>query len=255
MTQQEFIKALGRDLNYWVFDDSFIVYRDKEIFEIETGESQYFDDWTTLMLYEHNGKTVSKYVEDLTDLSVHRSGGRGASGNRKTLFTSNRGGGPTESNPDLPARMNRLYNGNKMSQEHTISTFRSEHANAKTESMIAFDDNGFVSLYVHGGAGSVGFNPSDVAGKNTIHNHPPDGWANFSKGDLDSFARTQEKGMSATSSKATYTIVKTNRFDAKGFSKAVSTAKSSDSNYDRAVDRFLRQNSKKYGYTYTVTKH
>lgn len=254
MNRQEFRNAMKWDLNFWIFDNAFILYKDLEVYEIETGESQYFESWESAMNYEHNGKTIAEYVDELENLNIRFDGGRGASGSSRSLFGGqNSGGGGGPSTRDLPARMNRMYNGNRMSQEHTVETFRKQHANDSKESMIAFDDNGFVSFYAHGGASSVGFSPWEVAGKHTIHNHPSG--SNFSKADLSSFASTQEKGMSATGTKATYTITKTSKFDAKGFSKALNNAKTTDSNYDRAVDRFLKQNSKRYGYTYSVTRH
>ena len=66
---------------------------------------------------------------------------------------------------------------------------------------------------------------------------------------------TKQKGITATGSKATYTVTKTSKFDAKGFSKALETAKTTDSDYDRALDRFLKRNSSRYGYTYSVTRY
>lgn len=253
MNQTEFIKAFKRDINYWVFDNAFIVYSDKEVYEIETGESQYFETWESLMSYEHDGKTIADYVENLKDLNIEVEGGRGASGSSRALFGGQGGGQIELSYPDLPARMNRMYNGNRMSQEHTVETFRTAHASARTEHMIAYDDNGFVSYYAHGGKSSVGFMPQDVAGKVAIHSHPSG--SNFSKADLDSFASTQAKGIIATSTRATYSITKTSKFDAKGFSKALNSAKTSDSDYNKAVDTFLRRNSRKYGYTYSATIH
>lgn len=140
-----------------------------------------------------------------------------------------------------------------MSREHTLETFRKQHANSKTEHLIAMDDNGFVSTYQHGGKHSVGFIPSQVAGKHVIHNHPSG--SHFSKQDLMNLSTTKQKGITATSAKATYTVTKTDKFDAKGFSKALETAKTTDSDYDRALDRFLKRNSSRYGYTYSVTRY
>lgn len=253
MNQQEFRNAMKWDLNFWIFDKAFILYKDLEVYEIETGESQYFESWESAMNYEHNGKSIAEYVDELEDLKITTKGGRGASGSASALFGS--GGAEMESprNEDLPARMNRMYNGNKMSQEHTIETFRKQHAADSYESAIVYDNNGFVSSYVHGGLFSVGFYPHEVAGKHMIHNHPSG--SNFSRADLESFASTKMRGVSATGTKATYTITKTDKFDAKGFAKALSTAKTTDKDYDRAVDRFLKRNSKRYGYTYSSTTH
>ena len=252
MRLEKFKSAMKYDLNFWIFDNAFILYKDLEVYEIETGESQYFDSWETVLTYEHNGKSIAEYIDELEDLKIFTKGGRGASGSGSSLFG---GQAPGEwiRHPDLPARMNRMYNGNKMSQDHTVETFRKQHAASYYESAIVYDNNGFVSSYVHGGLFSVGFYPHEVSGKNMIHNHPSG--SNFSKGDLDSFAATNMRGLSATGTKATYTITKTDKFDAKGFSKAIDTAKTTDKDYNRAVDRFLKRNSKRYGYTYSVTTH
>lgn len=254
MNQQEFRNAMKWDLNFWIFDNAFILYKDLEVYEIETGESQYFESWESAMNYEHNGKSIAEYVDELENVNIHFDGGRGASGSSRNLFGGQ--GGDLESarmDPDFPARMNRLYNGNNMSREHTLETFRKQHANSKTEHLIAMDDNGFVSTYQHGGKHSVGFIPSQVAGKHVIHNHPSG--SHFSKQDLMNLSTTKQKGITATGSKATYTVTKTSKFDAKGFSKALETAKTTDSDYDRALDRFLKRNSSRYGYTYSVTRY
>ena len=252
MRLEKFKSAMKYDLNFWIFDNAFILYKDLEVYEIETGESQYFETWETVLAYEHNGKSIAEYIDELENLKIITEGGRGASGSSGSLFG---GQAPGEwiSNPDFPARMNRMYNGNKMSRENTLGTFRKQHARSSIEHAIAHDDNGFVSFYAHGGPRSVGFFPEEVAGKHLIHNHPSG--SNFSKGDLDSFASTNMKGVSATGRTATYTITKTSKFDAKGFSKALDTAKTTDKDYDRAVDRFLKRNSKRYGYTYSVERY
>lgn len=178
-------------------------------------------------------------------------GSRG--GKRNSLFGGQSQDHRNNSTPDLPAKMNKLYNGNEMSLSHTQEVFMNKHQNSKTEHAIMYDDDGFVSTYVHGNSGSVGFTASQVEGKNMIHNHPSGGWSNFSQADLESFSTTGMKSLTATSSKATYTIKKGNKFDSAGFVKAINSAKTTETDYDKAVDSFLKRNASKYGYSYSAS--
>ena len=163
------------------------------------------------------------------------------------------GGGNTT--PDLPARMNRMYNGNNMSVEHTISVFEDKHGSSKTEHLIAHDDDGFVSVYSHGGKGSVGFTESQVAGKHVIHNHPNN--SNFSKTDLMNLSTSKQKSITATSSKGhRYKAEKTDKFDAKGWENALNNAKpknkiTSMEDYNNELHNWMTQNAHKYGVKYT----
>ena len=194
-------------------------------------------------------------VEAKKDFKIYISGGRGTGSGKGTSLFGGQGGntGTGNSTPDLPARMNRMYNGNQMSAGHTLSTFRNEHATSKTEHLIAHDDDGFVSVYTHGGKSSVGFTPNQVEGKHVIHNHP--NGSNFSKADLDNLASTGQKSIAATSKSVTYKVEKNKNFDAKGFAKSLNNAKTTQTDYNKAVGDFLKRNQKKYGYTYTETYH
>lgn len=187
-------------------------------------------------------------------LNLQFFGGRGA-GSETSLFGGQGGGEGGKRNPDLPAKMNKLYNGNNMSVGHTISVFEAAHKDAGSEHLIAYDDNGFVSAYIHGGKHSVGFYLSDVEGKHVIHNHPSG--SHFSMIDLKNLSTTGEKSITATSRKGyRYTATKTAKFDAKGWSKALSTAKTTGNidtieGYNKAVHNWLKHNASKYGVEYT----
>lgn len=253
MTTNEFYRQLKHNLNFVTFGDEFIIYRKHkgpkktfEFYNIFTRESVYLP-WDELLKYEFKGKTVESYIEDLKDLNIKFEGGNGQSSERHNVFG---GSAPddTVNTPDFPARMNKLYNGNNMSQEHTLETFREKHAAAKFESAIIMDDNGFVSVYEHGGKHSVGIDPAKAKGKHVIHNHPSG--SHFSAPDVQNFASTEVKAVTATGTKATYTITKTAKFDANGFSKAIATAKTTSKDYDKGVHDFLSKASKKYGFIY-----
>lgn len=253
------IEQFKRDfkhLNHVTFD-GVILFRDFEVYDIAAESSCYYKTLEEALQHMHKGKTIAEYIEEMEKIEFHLDGGRGASSGEGGSLFGGQGGNDHRNNstPDLPARMNKMYNGNKMSAGHTVGTFRKEHATSSKEHAIMYDDDGFVSTYIHGNDGSVGFSPSQVKGKHMIHNHPSDGWANFSKADLDSFSSTGMKSLAATSSKKTYTITKGKNFDAKGFQKAVAKARTTEKNYDKAVDKFLKQNAKKYGYTYNSESH
>ena len=179
-------------------------------------------------------------------------GGRG-SGSYSSMFGGQGGGsGANDTTIDLPARMNKLYNGNEMSQAHTLSTFKSEHLDSKTEHLIVYDDDGFVSDYRHGGASAVSIAGLNLQGKTTVHNHPEGGWSHFSAADLKTWASPNgEKRMVVTSKTADYTVTKTAKFNSSGFLSAIASAKTKEKNYDVAVDKWLTANAKKYGFTYS----
>lgn len=253
MTTNEFYRQLKHNLNFVTFGDGFIIYKKHkgpkktfEFYNIFTRESVYLP-WDELLKYEFKGKTVESYIEDLKDLNIKFEGGNGQSSERHSVFSS-ASMGEGANTPDLPARMNKLYNGNKMSQEHTLETFREKHAAAKSESAIIMDSNGFVSVYEHGGSHSVGIDPAKAKGKHVIHNHPSG--SHFSGADMEAFASTGVKAVTATGTKATYTVTKTAKFDANGFSKAIANAKTTSTDYDKGVHDFLSKASKKYGFIY-----
>lgn len=254
MKIEEF-KREFKHMNYVEFD-GIVLFNDFEVYDKETKEETKYKTLDEALKHKYKGKTILQLIEEKEDLKIRLDGGRGASsgGEGTSLFGGQDGSnGVAKADPDLPARMNRMYNGNKSSQENTLNTFRKQHASSKEEHLIAMDDDGFVSAYTHGGKSSVGYSPGQVAGKHVIHNHP--NGSNFSKADLDGLTSTKQKSITATSEKVTYRVEKGKNFDAKGFKKALNNAKTTETDYNKAVDKFLRQNAKKYGYKYTMTEH
>lgn len=138
------------------------------------------------------------------------------------------------------------------------------HASDDIEHGIVVDALGFATKYRHGNAGSI----SGLSGDRSeiaIHNHPKDGWPTFSKEDVINTAMDTRRGIVAVSSKqgrsaetakyaGTYSFVQGNRFDASGFIKGVNKAKLSGKDYNDAVDKWLRNNQKKYGYKYSYIR-
>lgn len=201
-------------------------------------------------------------------------GGRGAfsraTGKKRGLsFGGGRGGSSLEL---FPARMNR--NKNTGSLDRMTVGFEAAHGGAPKEFAVTVDAYGYATSYFEGGTGSVSVPDKHLSGTHLIHNHPRGGWGNFSGQDLDSFATTGVRGMSAISrnikpsanaSEQTrknvarrrsgeYRISKTNHFDKKGFTQAIRQIKVRDDNYDKDLHKWLSRNQKKYGYKYSYTK-
>lgn len=169
-----------------------------------------------------------------------------------------------ESDSDLPARMNVKLSGASRSYDDMVREFTKLHGSAGKEHGIVVDEAGFVSKYLHGERSSI----SGLTGKGNeiaIHNHPKHGWPNFSKEDVLNTALGTRRGIVAVSTKAgrdeetakyagTYSFVKGTHFNASGFVKAVNSAKIKGVNYNVAVSNWLKENQKKFGYTYSFVK-
>jgi len=164
---------------------------------------------------------------------------------------------------DLPARMNVRLSGASRSYDDMLREFTKAHGGAGMEHGITVDTQGFTTQYIHGTTGAVAI--SGRTGEIVIHNHPAGGWPTFSKEDVIATAMEGSRGIVAVSTPAgrsadtakyagTYTFVKGQRFNASGFVKGVNSAKLSGKDYNDAVDKWLRANQKKYGYTYTYEK-
>lgn len=181
-----------------------------------------------------------------------------SSGKGNSIFDFGAEGTDAKIIPDLPARMNKLYNGNRMSVQHTMETFEKEHANSTSEHLIALDDDGFVSTYQHGGKHSVGFTLNQVEGKHIVHNHPSG--SHFSHTDLENLSTTGMKGVTATSKSGyRYTATKTQKFNGTEWQKALSQAKTGKEiktmdDYNNALHNWMSRNALKYGVEYTRTK-
>lgn len=154
----------------------------------------------------------------------------------------------------LPAEIN-LGNAKGSSVEKTIDKFRQKYGKANREYGVVVDREGYAIEHNKGNKHSVSFR-SDIKGGTFIHNHPSG--SHFSSTDLETFARTKASSIVAVSSNkertGTYRIQKTEKFNSKGFVKAMSSARFDDSSmdsYNKGADRWLRNNAKKYGYKYT----
>lgn len=201
-------------------------------------------------------KTVQQIIEGWANIPrLALNGGRGSGsgiGDWSGKFghaPRERGSGQDKS--DLPARLNTKI-GVTRSPEDMLKAFREAHVNDSYESGVAVDEHGFVTRYVHGGATSVGIWGNK--GEMVYHNHPGEKGGNFSDSDLLSTALSAEKGIVASGKEGDYVFVKTHKFNASAFTKAVKNATLRGKDYNDAADRWLKANQKKYGYKYRFNK-
>ena len=231
----------------------YIIFNDYELYNLKTNKEKKFDSFEELLKHKIRGITIENIIGNIDEITFNLAGGRGAGGQAKgSLFKGqNEGRGRDNSKYDAPAKMNRMYGGNKQSFDNTLKNFKKSHLLDNSESAVLVDNDGFVSVYKHGNKSSVGWNAAELSGKHVIHNHPEFGYSAFSRADLITTATTKATGVTATSSKYDYIFKKTSKFDAKGFIKAVNNANSSTGDYNEDVHKFLKDNAKKYGYKYS----
>lgn len=217
--------------------------------------------------YELNGKTLEKHISSWEAIVFPvEFGGRGSGsgmGFSGGWPSSGGGSGKDETTYDHPARMNVKVGVNR-TYEDMLKAFADTHASAAEEHGVVVDQYGFATKYRHGNAGSI----SGLTGNGTeiaIHNHPAGGWPTFSKEDVINTAMGTRRGIVAVSSTkgrgedsahyaGTYSFVKGTHFNASAFVKGVNSAKLSGKDYNDAVNKWLKANQKKYGYTYSYKK-
>ena len=230
----------------------YIVFNDYELYNLKTNQEKKFDSFDELLKHKIRGITIENIIGNIDEITFNLAGGRGAGGQAKagSLFAGQheglKGG---RSDYDLSSKMNKMYGGNKQTFDNTLRNFKNTHLLDDSESAVAIDNDGFVSVYKHGGKNSVGFGDGELAGKHIIHNHPSG--SNFSRADLITTATTKATGVTASGKYYDYILKKTSKFDAKGFIKAVNNANGSTGDYNEDVHKFLKSNAKKYGYKYS----
>lgn len=168
-----------------------------------------------------------------------------------------------------PAAINRLANTGSL--EKMTRAFGEKHSNEDIEYGVQVDRNGYATHYYKGNGGSVSFSGDEANGNHFLHNHPKDGWGNFSGADLDTWASTGATGISAISRNkktptgvpekayknrraGTYQLTKTHAFRSGEFKAAIHTLKVSSNDYDRDLGSWLDKNQRKYGYKYSFTR-
>lgn len=267
MTVNDF-KREFKQVNFVYLKDGIILFRKPlEIYDEEADKTiQRFkgNDTDPVLDFVLDGETVREIInkwDDLPRIFADAKGSRTGDSYSKTWTMSRKGRGKGERDQaDLPARLNTKVAATKRDYQDMLNAFIKLHADSDTEHGITIDTHGFATQYIHGGKGSVGI--WGKKGEMVIHNHPSDGYPNFSKDDILSVTQSKERGIVAVSAKkgrdkataryaGTYTFEKTQHFDATGLTKALKRAQISGKNYDDAVSNWLKKNQKRYGYKYS----
>lgn len=214
--------CLLRSRNAVFLSDDVILFKDLELYDARSDRSIMLRDEKQLAAHKMNGGTLEQLVLATDSFDMALDGGRGASlsGKMGGGFGDAGGGGDDMSGRMLfPATFN--VGGRYRSYERVLSHFQREYARADHEYGVAVDTDGFVHRHVEGGRTSV--NIHGDRGQTILHNHPSGG--NFSKADMKVIGSGTERGVVAVGKDNTYSLIKTKRFDSKGFLKAVVRAR------------------------------
>lgn len=219
--EKESFRKLLKQRNGVEVREYLFVFNDFEVYDALTEESRKyvtFDD-----MWDAEQEVRASVDAEKDGFTVTLDGGRGAgssSGEMGGGFKHARDGGGKGGGGDkkalFPAAFN-AANATTKSYNDTLRMFANKYKNADHEYGVAVDSDGFVHKHVEGGAHSVTLVAKK--GEMMLHNHPKGG--NFSDTDLINTAKEASKGIVAVGSKKTYSFVKTNKFKAKEFIKAV----------------------------------
>lgn len=229
----------------------YYLYSDLELYHVTTGESRFYKTVEEVIADKEVNALLDGIQFNIFSGGRGASSGKGGKGDKGGLgggFTSAKDG-PDKSYSANPAPFN--YGGRSQNLDSVVSKFINDYGSAKREYAVSVDDQGFAHSYRIGNAHSV----SIIAGPGhtVVHNHPSGG--NFSKADLLNTAGSNRKGIIATNKDSYYHFEKTQKFDAKGFTKAVNNAKwPKKMSYDEGADWWLRKNASKFGYKYDKKK-
>lgn len=249
MTKEQF----RRQYNYVnaIYSGDYILFkvskRRWELYHIPTEETIVFRSFDEFSANKIVAEIMASYTEQAAEFDMPKGDRSGAT---DTFGGDDNASEPDHTKNDFPSRVN--TDKQRSSEDKTLQQFRSMYANADKEHGFAVDEQGYVTTYKHGNAHSVSWSNEELTGKMIYHNHPSGG--NFSKADMLSTARTGARGVVASGKNGDYIFRKTQKFDAVGFQKAVSSAKTTAKDYNTGVDRWLKHNAKKYGYTYEFRK-
>ena len=239
--------------NWILFRKPLELWNEKTNKSIKAKKLEYLLDVTV------NDKTIAKHIEDLDKIPLPSlNGGRGQSDSSNKYHRRGfpKGGDPFDkgrSKSDFPARANIRIKTKTL--ENAMQEFREFHKNKNKEWAYEVDSQGFVHQYVEGSRSSVGIQ-SRNKGTMILHNHPSHGEPNFSGADMWVVsADRRAKGIVASSEKYDYVFKKGTHFKANEFVKATKRADLKGKDYSDAIDKWLKKNQKKYGYTYYKTSN
>lgn len=236
--------------------NTYILFRNPlELYNLETDKTIPFKNISQAYDFKIGDKTIFDIISNasIDIFKLHLDGGRGASsgGNKQFRFSDAGSGGEKDNTrPDIPAKLNTKLSIKHKSVEGMLNEFAKLHAKSDREYGATVDRDGYVTSYVIGNKSSVAINGK--RGEIVFHNHPSGGA--FSKSDMLSVSHSAERGIVASGKNGDYIFVKGGHFKTNEFVKAVNNARPTGKNYDDAIDKWLRKNQKKYGYTYDFKK-
>lgn len=223
-----------------------------ELYDVKNDISVFFKTLDEAYQFKIGDKTIKDIITEATiDIfKVRCDGGSGAGSPSQSFKFGHAGGGSGAGvgEGDLPARMNTRIKTKTV--DEAIKQFRNTHQNDDRESLIQVDVDGFVQQYNHGSAHSVAFTPKNNG--LVIHNHPSN--SHFSDTDLLNLSTTNTRGVVATTKSGYYMVTKGTHFKTNEFGKAVKKANMRGTDYNDAVDKWLKKNQKRYGYVYKNVK-
>lgn len=255
----EHFRYLFNRINGFYLKKNVIMFRKPvELWNEVTGESVVFKTVDEALEHIIDGETVKSIIERSATLYIPPiCGGRGAgsSGSQSEFEFGHASGGDGDYATLLPAYANTKIKSKTF--DGALAEFKKNHLLGNREFAYEVDENGYVHQYIQGDKTSVPIGTSrNVRNRTTmiIHNHPSGGA--FSDADLISTALDgKSKGIIASGKKHDYKFEKGTHFKATEFTKAVKTAKMKGKDYDDAVDKWLKNNQKKYGFKYSRTKN
>lgn len=268
MRIEHFNYLLGNEYDAFYLTEKLMIFKKPlSFYNAETNEEVRFKNVDELLLFTVNGETLKEMILKLEKpYTPPRNGGRGAgSGNDKmNSWKSAKGGGGGDGEEEEGSRLVPAMANVKIkskSLEGALKEFKKNHLLADREFAYEVDERGYVHQYKRGDSSSVAISGRAKLRKGErvmiIHNHP-NGSA-FSPADmLTTAANKKEKGIIASGKKYDYKFEKGSHFNAAGFIKAVKQAERKGlpgKDVNDAVDKFLRKNAKKYGYTYSRRKN
>ena len=246
---------------FYLTENIAICKKPFSIWNKETGESINFKTLDEILEHKIGNETVREIILKMDKpFTPMLNGGRGASsgsGENKTFkFSNASGGGGARGDYIPPAVANTRIKSKSL--DGALAEFKRNHLLANREFSYSVDENGYVTGYNRGGKHSVQVPTHGKQGRGRknmiIHNHPSGGA--FSDTDLHTVSADRNaKGIIASGKNYDYKFTKGTHFKAAQFSQAVSKAKMSGKDYDDAVDKWLKRNQKKYGYSYSRTKN
>lgn len=231
MTTEQF-RQLYKYVNA-IYSGDYIIFKVSkhrwELYHIPTEETQIYKTFDELAKNEVVAKIIETYVSRGLKLDMpkgSREGQRDTFGDAEELGTD-------ETVNDFPSRVN--VDKEKSTEEKTLQQFRKMYANAEKEHGFAVDEQGYITTYKHGNRSSVSWTPEELKDRLIYHNHPSGGA--FSKADMSTTAQTGARGIVASGRYGDYIFIKTQKFDAVGFQKALASAKTTAKDYNEGGTR------------------